>query len=118
MLLFVRLVLLDLFFNLQEMPAYRFFARFDDGLETQCLRGWTACFPGMRFAYRILANVPSQEVKPNVSFMFMKRMGNSRFTWFQFKTHARKPCCCYLFGFLYDCFISMHNQEIVSIPDY
>jgi hypothetical protein len=68
-----RLVLCHDFSNPAMMPLHRLRARFDDRLETESGR-----------AYRILADMAPQEVKAHCSAVAGERMGNARFTRFQF----------------------------------
>jgi len=49
-------------------------------------------FSGVRFSHWKLAHGPSQEVKSHDALVWPERMGNSRFTWFQFQPNVLEPC--------------------------
>ena len=75
-------------FDSFEVLVPRFGTWFDNGHKAFEFRSSSRRLPRVSFAHSILSDVKSQKVKPNVSSMMEKRMGNTGFAGFQCETYT------------------------------
>src|SRR5260370_26320811 len=96
------------------MPPDCFFARRDEGLETQCLS--FCAFSRMGFSRRELADGKSKGIEAYLPLVGSKRMRSARFRWTQLQPHLCQPLR-YPFGpFLHLFSIGVKQDKIVGVP--
>src|SRR6266542_5230325 len=103
-----------------KMPAQRFRAGCDDGLETQQISflGLSSQTPGVCLAHGVLTYPEAKEVEAAPPVLGAKRMNDLRFCGIQFEAHSGQPSGCNLLDLNDDCLVLVQHHEIVRVAHH